>query len=285
MLRVAGFASLGALLLFAGTRLSGGAGQRASDRANDTAAESTVVLDQKVRAVDLTHRFDEQNVYWPTEIPFHLERGPFGVTPGGWFYSANRFRTAEHSGTHIDAPIHFSKDAHTVDQVPLDRLMGPGALIDVSGACRQDADYLVTIADFEAWEERHRRRLDERIVLVRTGWAQFWPDRAKYLGTAETGKEAVAKLHFPGIDPAAATWLVEKRHIRAIAIDTASIDRGQSPNFATHVVLCSHNTPAFENVADLAELPATGFTVVALPMKIAGGSGGPLRIVALVPQK
>jgi kynurenine formamidase len=282
MRRIAGFAVLSAVSLLVGVFVSRGA----ADNAPQGAAGSlmTTVLDRNVRAVDLTHAFDEQNIYWPTEIPFHFERGPFGVTPGGWFYSANRFRTAEHSGTHIDAPIHFRKDAHTVDQIPLDRLIGPGAMVDVSEACKQNADYLVTIADFEAWERHNHGRLDGTIVLVRTGWARFWPDRAKYLGTAEVGKDAIAKLHFPGLDPAAATWLVTQRNIKAIGIDTASIDRGQSQNFASHVVLCSHNAPAFENVADLAELPATGFTIVALPMKISGGSGGPLRIVALVPQ-
>lgn len=284
MLRFAGLVILYVFLSLCGPLVW----QAAADdtvRGGDAAKATTDVFGAHVRAIDLTHAFDEKNVYWPTEIPFHLERGPFGMTKGGWFYSANRFRTAEHSGTHIDAPIHFSKGGHTVDQVRLDRLMGPGAVIDVVGACREHRDYLVTIADFEAWEGRHHARLDERIVLVRTGWARFWPDREKYLGTAETGSEAVAKLHFPGVDPAAATWLVTERKIKAIGIDTASIDRGQSQNFATHVVLCSHNTPALENVADLAELPEIGFTVIALPMKIAGGSGGPLRIVALVPQK
>ncbi|HEY4307937.1 MAG TPA: cyclase family protein [Pirellulales bacterium] len=244
---------------------------------------SAVVLGQDVRTLDLTHAFDEKNVYWPTEIPFHLERGPFGGTDGGWFYSANRFRTAEHSGTHVDAPIHFFKDAETVDAIPLERLVGPGAMVNVAEMCQKDRDYLVTVTDFEDWEQRQGARLDGKIVLVRTGWSRFWPDREQYLGTAETGKEAVAKLHFPGVAPEAARWLVEQRKIRAIGIDTASIDRGQSRTFSTHVVLCSHNTPAFENVANLETLSASGFTIVALPMKISGGSGGPLRIIALVP--
>ncbi len=283
MRRFVGYAMLFAIAVFTGLHFW----QRAAAAPSTSGAKvaTTTVLDQKVRAIDLTHRFDELTVYWPTEIPFHLERGPFGMTPGGWFYSANRFHMAEHSGTHLDAPIHFSKGAHTVDEVSLDRLIGPAAVVDVSDACGQDPDYLVTIADFQAWEASHESRLDDRIVLVRTGWAQFWPDRGRYLGTAETGKEAVAKLHFPGVDPEAASWLIENRGIRAIGIDTASIDRGQSQNFATHVVLCSHNTPALENLAEMAELPETGFTIVALPMKIAGGSGGPLRIVALIPQK
>jgi len=155
-------------------------------------------------------------------------------------------------------------------------------VVDVTAACAKDRDFLVTTATLLDWEKKHGRELRDTIVLVRTGWSQFWPDRAKYLGTAETGKEAVAKLHFPGVDPKAAQWLVAERRIKAIGIDTASIDRGESQTFSTHVVLCASNTPAFENVADLDKLPAFGFTVMALPMKIAGGSGGPLRIVAAV---
>jgi kynurenine formamidase len=253
-------------------------------RAEDSAPASSGSWDDDARLVDLTHAFNEQTVYWPTEIPFHLERGPFGMTAGGWFYSANRFRTAEHSGTHIDAPIHFAKAGESVDKVPLARLAGPGAVIDVSAECRQNADFLLTTAILQAWEEKHGQQLHDKIVLVHTGWDKYWPDRAKYLGTAETGKGAVAKLHFPGVDPEAAAWLVVNRHIRAIGIDTASIDRGQSKTFSTHVVLCTHNTPAFENVTHLDQLPATGFTVIALPMKIADGSGGPLRIIGVVPK-
>jgi kynurenine formamidase len=246
-------------------------------------SDATSFLGQNVRMIDLTHAFDEQTIFWPTEIPFHLERGFAGVTAGGWYYTANRFSMAEHCGTHIDAPIHFSKGAHTVDEIPLARLLGAAVVIDVVKECRENPDFLVTADVFQAWEKGHNHRLDETIVLVRTGFGPFWPDRARYLGTTVAGTEAVANLHFPGVDPDAAAWLVAERRIKAIGIDTASIDRGQSKTFATHVALCAHNTPAFENVAQLEQLPDYGFSVVALPMKIRGGSGGPLRIVALVP--
>lgn len=236
------------------------------------------------RLVDLTHAFDERTIYWPTEIPFHLERGFAGITEGGWYYSANRFHMAEHSGTHVDAPIHFYKDHQTVDQIPLAQLIGPGVVVDTSEQCRENADFLVPAAAFEAWEKQHGRKLDGAIVFLRTGFGQFWPERKRYLGTDENGREAVAKLHFPGLAPEAAAWLVANRRIKAVGIDTASIDYGQSKTFGTHVILCQHNIPALENVANLAELPDEGFTVVALPMKIRGGSGGPTRIIALVPQ-
>ena len=164
------------------------------------------------------------------------------------------------------------------------RLFGAGVVVDVECECRENPDFQVTAEVFQAWEKLHGRRLDDFVVLVRTGFGQFWPDRRRYLGTDENGPEAVARLHFPGVHPQGAAWLVANRRIKAIGIDTASIDYGQTKTFGTHVALCSHNIPAFENVANLAELPGDGFSVVALPMKIRGGSGGPLRIVGIVPK-
>ena len=120
------------------------------------------------------------------------------------------------------------------------------------------------------------------IVLFHTGFGQYWPDAERYLGTNSRGDEAVAELSFPGLDPAAAEWLIQQRAIKSVGIDTASIDRGKSQLFKTHVVLMEQNVPAFENVANLDQLPATGAWVVALPVKIKVGSGGPLRIVARI---
>jgi kynurenine formamidase len=233
--------------------------------------------------VDLTHPFDEQTIYWPTEPGFQLQKGPAGKTAKGYFYAANRFASAEHGGTHLDAPYHFNQDGRTVDKLPLKRLIGTAVVIDVSAQCAADRDYEIGIADLRAWEEKHRRQLADVIVLVRTGFGRRWPNRKEYLGTGETGAGAVVKLHFPGLSPEAAGWLVERRWIKAIGIDTASIDHGQSTHFESHVKLFEHNVPVFENLASLEELPDDGFSVVALPMKIAGGSGSPLRIVAIVP--
>jgi kynurenine formamidase len=234
------------------------------------------------RIVDLTYPFDEQTIYWPTAEGFRLERGPAGITPRGYYYAANSFTTAEHGGTHIDAPIHFAEKGITVDQIPLERLIGEAALVDVEKKCADDRDYQIQIADLRAWEERHGTVLGGKIVLLRTGWGNFWPDREKYLGTQASGPEAVKSLHFPGLHPDAAKWLVEQRAIKAIGIDTPSIDFGQSTHFQSHVTLFKQGVPAFENVARLDQLPELGFSVIALPMKIAGGSGGPLRIVALL---
>ena len=231
--------------------------------------------------VDLTHPFDEHTVYWPTEAEgFVLERGAAGRTDAGYWYEAHRFRAAEHGGTHLDAPVHFAEGRSPVDRIPLERLVAPGVAVDVSAACAADRDYRVTVADLDAFESAHGRIAPGTIVLLRTGFARFWPDRARYLGTAEVGEGAVAKLHFPGLHPEAARWLAVERKVAAVGIDTASIDHGPSSRFEAHVTLFEHEVPAFENVANLDRLPPRGFTIYALPMKIAGGSGAPLRIVA-----
>ena len=236
------------------------------------------------RIVDLTHPFDHSTIYWPTEVGFNLIRGSAGITEKGYYYSANRFIAAEHGGTHIDAPIHFFQGGNTVDQIPLEKLVGEAIVVDVTKSCAADADYEVDVEDLRRWETEHNRELIDVIVLLRTGYSGHWNNREKYLGTNKAGPAAVADLHFPGLAPAAARWLVENRMIKAIGIDTASIDYGQSQKFQSHVTLFQHNVPAFENVANLEELPTVGATVFALPMKIGGGSGAPLRIVAMVPK-
>ncbi|MGH7895013.1 MAG: cyclase family protein [Candidatus Binatia bacterium] len=232
--------------------------------------------------VDLTHAFDAATVFWPTEKDFVLEKEFDGITDKGYYYAANRFCTAEHGGTHIDAPVHFNASGRTVDAIPLEQLIGRAIVVDVSAQARADRDYQVQIGDLLDWERHHGRTPEGTIVLLRTGFGRFWPDRTRYMGTDERGPTAVAKLHFPGLHPEAARWLVRERAIKAVGVDTPSIDYGQSALFESHVALFAANVPAFENLANLEQLPARGFTVVALPMKIRGGSGGPLRVVAIV---
>jgi len=236
------------------------------------------------RWVDLTHPFDADTVFWPTERGFLMETGDNGVNAKGYYYAANRFRSAEHGGTHLDAPRHFSATGQTADNIPVERFVGDAAVIDVTAAAAADDCYEVTIDDLMAWEAACGRRLDDTIVLLRTGWSARWPDRTAYLGTDLHGAEGVAALRFPGLAPLAARWLVEERRVRAVGIDTASIDRGPSTHFESHRFLCGADVPVFENVTGLDALPIRGAFVVALPMKIAGGSGGPLRIVARLPE-
>ena len=235
--------------------------------------------------VDLSHAYDDTTIFWPTAARFQLTTVADGMTPGGYYYAANTFATSEHGGTHLDAPLHFAQGRWATDEIPLDRLIGSTVVVDVSGQASRDADYQITRDDLEAWERTHGRIPDGSILLLRTDFSRRWPDAAAYLGTAERGDAAVPKLHFPGLHPDGARWLAAERAIDAIGIDTASIDFGQSTAFESHRVLYERNIPAFENLARLDQLPATGAHVIALPMKIARGSGAPLRAVAILPAR
>jgi len=232
--------------------------------------------------VDLTYAFDSTTIYWPTAEPFRLTVVSAQRTPRGYYYAANNFAAGEHGGTHLDAPVHFVEGRHTTEQIPIEQLMGPAVVIDVSHQVDSSSDYRVTAADFERWESVHGKIPAGAIVLVKTGWGSRWPDRARYLGTTKTGAAAVPELHFPGIHLDGARILV-RRKVNAVGVDTPSLDNGQSTTFGVHRRLFASNIPGFENVANLDRLPATGAFVIALPMKIKGGSGGPLRIVALLP--
>ncbi len=232
--------------------------------------------------VDLTYTFDSTTIYWPTAQGFHLTVVSARRMPGGWYYAANNFTAAEHGGTHLDAPVHFVEKKRSADEIPLNQLIAPAVVIDVTHQADSSADYRVHQSDITAWEETHGDIAPGTIVLIRTGWGRRWPDRQRYLGTPKTGAAAVAELHFPGLDLDAARALVRRR-VAAVGIDTPSIDYGQSTTYQVHRRLFASNVPAFENVAQLEQLPITGAFVVALPMKIKGGSGGPLRIVALLP--
>ena len=232
--------------------------------------------------IDLTHDLSSESVFWPTADPFRMTTDFEGMTERGYYYSAYSFTTAEHGGTHTDAPVHFAEGGNTVDQIPLEQLTGHAVVIDIRAAVAKNRDHLIDIDDIKAWESQQGEISDASIVLFHTGFGAYWPDAGRYLGTELRGAQGAAALSFPGLDADAARWLVTERKVKAVGIDTASIDYGKSRNFAAHVALMTHNVPAFENVANLDRLPARGLYVVALPVKIRGGSGGPLRIIARV---
>jgi kynurenine formamidase len=233
--------------------------------------------------IDLTHAFGKDTLYWPTAEGFKLETVFDGTTEKGYHYSANQFCAAEHGGTHVDAPIHFAGGAPTIDRVAIDHFIGPAVVVDVTAQAASNRDYQVGIDDFTNFEKQHGTIPPDTIVLLRTGFGRYWPNATQYLGTAEKGPAAVAKLHFPGLAPAGARWLSEQRRIKAVGLDTASIDYGQSTLFESHQVLARAGIPIIENVAALEQAPATGTWIIGLPMKIAGGSGAPLRLIARVP--
>jgi len=231
--------------------------------------------------VDLTHPYDESTLYWPTSPSrFALTTLDFGLTPGGYFYAANAFSTPEHGGTHIDAPLHFGEGKWTVGEIPVRSLVGPGVVLDVSAAAAENRDYRLTRQDVEAWEKANGAIPQDAIVLLRTGWSRFWPDAKTYLGDDTPGD--ASHLHFPSYGEDAAQLLVAERRVAGLGIDTASIDYGPSTDFMAHRIACAANVYGLENVTNLEELPAKGFWVIALPVKIARGSGSPVRIIAVI---
>jgi len=233
--------------------------------------------------IDLSYDFSDKTIYWPNNpVGFKLDTQFNGITPGGFYYSSNAFFSPEHGGTHIDAPVHFAKNKWTTDQIPLEQLTGNAIVIDLSAKTKNDPDYQVSTEDVKEWEKENGEIPGGSILFFRTGWGPFYPDAEKYLGTAEKGEAAVASLHFPSIHPDLAAWLVKNRKIKAVGVDTPSIDYGQSKDFKTHQILYAENIPGFENLAHLEELPVKGAYIIALPMKIKNGTGGPLRIIAWV---
>jgi len=233
------------------------------------------------RTIDLTHPFGPSTLYWPTAASgFTLQQLSRGMTPGGFFYAANAFCAPEHGGTHLDAPIHFAEGKQTADQVPLDRLIGPAVVIDVRDSAAANPDYRLTVADVAAFERRHGRIAPGTIVLLHTGWGRRWPDRRRYFGDDTPGD--ASNLHFPSYGEDAARLLVQERRVAALGVDAASIDYGRSTDFRVHRIAAEANVPGLENLANLDQLPPRGALVVALPMKIENGSGGPLRAIALV---
>jgi kynurenine formamidase len=243
-------------------------------------ASPTYSIDDK-KIVDLTYPFSAETNHWPTAKPFHLETVSEGPTPGGFWYSSYNYSGSEHVGTHLDAPFHFAQGRWTTEQIPLSRTIGPAVVIDIRRQSAKNPDYRLAVEDIRAWEKVHGRLPAITIVLIHSGWGKFWGDRQRYFGTDEPGN--VTDLHFPGLSAEAAEFLVKQRRVKAIGIDTPSIDHGPSRDFAAHRVLGGANVPIFENVARLDLLPPKGANIFALPMKIKGGSGAPLRIIGVLP--
>ncbi len=267
------------IVLFAVNRTSHAPEKSVTETPSRTIVEHSGIDESKV--IDLTYNFDDSTIYWPTAKPFQWEKESWGKSAGGYWYTAARYAASEHGGTHLDAPVHFGEGRLAADEIPLARLVGPVVVIDVSEACVKDADYRLTADDIVLWEKANGQIPDNSILLVRSGWGKFWPDKKKYLGTDTPGD--TTNLHFPGISREAAEFLAKQRRIDGVGIDTASIDHGPSKDFIAHRVLNGANIYGLENVANLDRLPAKGATLIALPMKIKGGTGGPVRIIAILP--
>lgn len=228
--------------------------------------------------IDMSHVYDNKTLAWGTMKSFK-----YTVVFDG-SYNKNvpylllaNIEMSEHSGTHVDAPLHFAKGKWSVDQIPLEKLVGQAIVVDISAKASKDPNAQVTVADLANWEKKHGRIPDDSILLVLSGWGKKWPNYEKYFGTSSKNDSL---YQFPSIDANASQWLVDNRKIRAIGIDTASIDSGPSKSWPSHQILYARNIFGLENVANIDKLPAKGATIYVMPMKLKGGSGAPARIFA-----
>ena len=233
------------------------------------------------KIVDLTYEFSAKTHHWPTAKPFHFEKVAEGRTAGGSGYSFYKYGGSEPVGTHMDAPFHCAEGKSTAEQIPQANLIGPGAVIDAILPARKDSDFRLQVRDLSAsehapWAHPKRCDLDDSF-----GLGQVLGEAPKLRRCRHRG--ATDNLHFPGLFEEAAQFLVNQRRVKAVGIDTPSIDHGGSKYFATQQILAGANQAIFANIANLDRLPATLATIYAIPMKIKGGSGAPLRIFAILP--
>ncbi len=240
--------------------------------------------DFKGKLLDMTYAFDQSSIYWPTATPFKLIKVFWGISDRGWWYASNEFSASEHGGTHADAPIHFAEKGRTMDQVPLEEWIGPAAKIDVTAECEKDRDYLLSVEDIKNWENTHGKIPDDAWVIMFTGIdTKYYPDKKKVLGTEKAGEEALPELSFPGFSPQSVEYLIKKRNITGIAIDTPSIDYGKSKDFKVHQILFAADKLALENIANLDKVPPSGAILYVIPMLIKEGTGAPARVFAILP--
>jgi kynurenine formamidase len=229
----------------------------------------------KTRVLDLSYAINDKLVPWPGDEKFFEAKVNATIEKDGYF--TRSFWMLEHYGTHLDAPAHFPPGKATVDQIPVKQLMGPAVVLDVRAEGAKDADYQLPATGVEEWEKRHSRIPEGAIVLLRTGWASRWPDAQRY-----RNQDAQGKMHFPGFSLGAAKLLMERK-VSGLGCDTMSIDYGASGDFAVHHLALGAGLYQLENLADLTEVPETGAFLVVAPIKLEGGSGGPVRVFALLP--
>jgi kynurenine formamidase len=229
----------------------------------------------KTRVIDLSYAINDKLVPWPGDKRWFETQVNATVEKNGYF--TRSFWMLEHYGTHLDAPIHFPPGKTTVDQIPAKQFFGPAVVLDVRAEAASNADYRLPAAGIEQWEKRHGKILEGAIVLLRTGWASRWPDVQRY-----RNQDAAGTMHFPGFSAESAKLLLERK-VSGLGCDTLSVDYGASGDFAVHHLILGAGLYHLENLADLNELPEAGAFLVVAPIKLEGGSGGPVRVFALLP--
>jgi kynurenine formamidase len=233
------------------------------------------VSDGSTRVVDMSYAINSKLPAWPGDD--RTFEAQVVATPEKDGYFARSFWMLEHYGTHLDAPAHFPPGTEYLDKIPVEHLFAPAVVIDVREEAGKDPDYRLRVMRVEKWEALHGRLPSGAVVLLRTGWASRWPDQARY-----RNMDAGGVMHFPGFSVEAARFLIERGAV-GLGIDTLSIDYGPSKDFEVHRVTLPAGLYQLENLANLDQLPEAGAFLISAPIKLEGGSGGPVRVFALLP--
>jgi kynurenine formamidase len=232
------------------------------------------IATSKTRVIDLSYAISDKLVPWPGDEKWFEARANATIERNGYF--TRSFWMLEHYGTHLDAPAHFPPGKATVDQIPVKHLFGPAVLLDVQAEGAKNEDYQLPVSKIDDWERKHGRIPEGAVALLRTGWAARWPDVKRYRNQDEQGR-----MHFPGFSTEAAAVLIG-RNVRGLGCDTMSVDYGASGDFAVHRLALGAGLYHLENLADLSEVPECGAFLVVAPIKLEGGSGGAVRVFAIL---
>lgn len=249
---------------------------------------ATELASGQVQVIDLTHTLSPE--FPALQLPpqfgqvwsFKAERiSQYDDAGPGWYW--NNFSCGEHTGTHFDAPAHWitGKDHpnNTVDTIAATNFIAPAVVVDASAEVAADADWLLTVDFLQTWEERHGRIPQGAWLLLRTDWSKRISDPASYVNMKEDG------AHTPGPTQAAVEWLIRERDVHGFGVETINTDAGQSYAwplaYPCHTLMHGANKFGLQCLKNLDQLPPTGALIVSAPLKIQGGSGSPLRVLAL----
>jgi kynurenine formamidase len=226
------------------------------------------------RVIHLSHVIDTDIPHWQGDPPVEFETVAKLEKDG---YYLRRFSLGEHSATHINAPIGFYNSGVAIDQYPAESLVLPAVVIDIREQVANNPDYALTVADILAWEEQHGEISTDNIVLLYTGWQEKWSDRTAFMNQDNQGS-----MHFPGFGSDATQFLLNKRQIAGVGIDTHGVDCGQDTTFATNRLVLEKPRIVLENLTNLDQLPPKGTTLAIGVLRLRGGSGSPAGVLALI---
>lgn len=243
-----------------------------SSLAHQATPAASPVTGIRAAIVDLTHLLESTSPVWPGNEPFTTE--PMKTFENDGFYQ-QKVSFWEHTGTHVDAPIHFIEDGITADAIDISTLFAPLAIIDISDRAAEDADTALTVDDILAYEADYGELPAGALVAMNSGWSSKWSDPETFVNLDADGVQ-----HYPGFHPDAAEFLVTERDIVGIATDTLSQDPGISTDFDTHITILGAGKYGIEGINNLAAVDPAGASVYVGAPKWEGSSGGPSRIIA-----